>query len=63
MNNEKTLLTSLFFLFFLLSGILIAIMIKKDLYAQENFKRNFQENANQTREENSWPKVEIEVRK
>lgn len=63
MNNEKLLLTTIFLLFFVLSGVLMSVMIKKDLRKEEILKKSFQESVRNDKPENSWPKVEIEVRK
>lgn len=63
MNNEKVLLTSIFLIFFILLGILMSVMIKKDLNLEENYKRKMQEGNFKNPPDNSWPKVKIEVRK
>lgn len=62
MLSEKKNLILIFAVLFVLSTSLIYLMIKKDLQEQENSKARLRDNF-QMKEENIWPKVEIETRK
>ncbi len=60
-KNEKSILITIFCLFFLLSSLLIFVMTKKDIQEKEAIQNRMQEPVNNT-PENIWPKVEIQTR-
>ena len=60
MKKEKLNLIIIFSLFFLLSATLFYIMMKKDLHTEQIQRESI--NMEDTRAENTWPKVEIKVR-
>lgn len=62
MEIEKKTLTILFTLFFILLASLMYLMIKKDLVQQDTNQKRMQAVDN-SKQDNVWPKVEIQTRK
>ncbi len=60
-KSEKTVLITIFCLFFLLSSILIFVMIKKDVQEKELQESRMLTPQNSA-PDNVWPKVEIQTR-
>jgi hypothetical protein len=62
MKNEKVNLIIIFAIFFLLSGTLFYLMLKKDIN-QNDLNRKVMQEPVDNGPDNVWPKVEIETRK
>jgi hypothetical protein len=60
-KNEKSILITIFCLFFVLSALLIFVMTKKDIQEKEAVQNRMQQTESNT-PENIWPKVEIQTR-
>ena len=62
MKKEKSLFLLIFTLFFLLSGSLLYLMIKKDVDEKDRQVARMAQPSTNNTPENVWPKVEIKAR-
>lgn len=63
MKAEKTLLITLFTIFFALSAGLMFLMIKKDIIGDLQGRMWLEKPLANQKPENNWPKVEIQTSK